>query len=144
MVSSFATRRPSLDLCVFRPRCEHLEALLFGPPLQNVDIDISHSPAFHLELGRLVEIDRVRSNKRRSVVVDDEFLMCAHDSETRPKRETRPIRGRAHHVTTGQIHSERIFVSALFDARVSGRADVIHATEMRTSFFDSSDWLVNN
>ena len=123
---------------------EHLETFFFRPPLQDVDVDIAHTPALHLELGRFVEIYRVAADERGPVIVDDVFFARTANSKSRAERKTRPIRRRAHDVATGQIRSERIFVSAFFDTRVCGRADIIHAPEMRICFFDSSDWLVNN
>lgn len=68
---------------MFGARAEDLKALLLGAPLQNVDVDIAHAPAFHLELGRLVEIDRIRADERGPVIVDDVFLPRAANFKSR-------------------------------------------------------------
>ncbi len=80
---------------------EYFEALLRGAPLQNVNVDIARPPAFHLQLRRLIKIDRTGADKRRPVIVDDKFLPRTTDSKASPERETRPIGGRAHNVTAG-------------------------------------------
>ncbi len=58
---------------MFCPWAQHFETLLLGAPLQNVDVDIAHTPAFHLQLGRLVKIDRAGADQRRPVIVDNKF-----------------------------------------------------------------------
>ena len=86
---------------MFGARTENFETLLFRTPLENVDVDITRAPAFHLQFGRLVEVDRACSNESCSVVIDNEFLSRATDSEPRTEWEHRPIRSRAHHVMPG-------------------------------------------
>ena len=133
-----------LDLRMLHARTEDLETSLFRAPLQNVDIDIARAPAFHLQLGRLIEVDCAGTDQGRSVIVNDIFLSRADDLEASSERETRPIGGRAHDVMSGQVLAEGVLVSAFFQARISRRANVRHAAEMRVCGFDGSDWLVNN
>ena len=125
-------------------RTEDLEAFFLRAPLQNVDIDIAHAPAFHFELGRFVKVDRVRADEGRSIIVDDVLLPRTADSESRSEREPRPVRSRTHDVTSRQVRPERIFASTCFFVIVGGRADVTHAAEMRICSFDGGEWLVNN
>src|SRR6266480_8122146 len=115
---------------MFGAWAEHFKALLLRTPLQNVDVDIAHAPAFHLQLGRLVKIDRAGADQRRSVIVDNKFLSGTDDFKSRPEREARPIGGSAHDMMAGEISAEGISTSAFFDTRVSGRADVRHAAEV--------------
>lgn len=129
---------------MFGARTENFETLLFRTPLENVDVDITRAPAFHLQFGRLVEVDRACSDESCSVVVDNEFLSRATDSEPRTEREYRPIRSRAHHVVAGQIFAERIAHSALFFSRVSGSTNIRHASEMRIGRFDGSQRFLYN
>ena len=86
---------------MFRARAEHFEALLLRTPLQNVDVDIAHTPAFHLQFGRLVKIDRAGADQRRPVIVDNKFFFRVDDSEPGAKRKARPIGGSAHDMTAG-------------------------------------------
>ena len=72
-------------------RAEDLETFLFRAPLQNIDVDIAHAPAFHLQPARFVKIDRIGSDQRRAVIVDDKFLARTDDPEPRSKRKARPI-----------------------------------------------------
>src|SRR4029077_10436197 len=123
---------------MFRAGAEHFETLLFGTPLQNVDVDIAHTPAFHLQLRRLVKIDRAGANQRRSIIVDNKFLSGIDDAKPRPEREARPIRRGAHDVMTREISAEGISASAFFDPRVSGGADIGHATKVRVRGLDSN------
>ena len=80
---------------------QHFETLLLGAPLQNVDVDIAHAPAFHLQLGRLVKIDRAGADQRRSIIVDNKFFFRVDDSEPGAKRKARPIGGGAHDMMAG-------------------------------------------
>jgi hypothetical protein len=38
---------------MFGTRREHLQALYLRTPLQDIDIDVAHTPAFHVETARL-------------------------------------------------------------------------------------------
>src|SRR5258706_10770231 len=99
---------------MFRAGAEDLKTLLLGAPLQNVDIDVAHTPAFHFQLGRFVKIDRAGADQCRSVIVDNKFLSGIDDSKPGPEREARPIRSGAHDVATREISAEGISASALF------------------------------
>src|SRR5437667_3457079 len=93
---------------MFRAWSEHLQALRFGTPLQNVDIDVANAPAFHFEPCGLVKVDGVRADQRRSIIVDDVFVLRSGNLEPRSEREARPIRCSADHVSSGEILAERI------------------------------------
>ena len=67
-------------------------------PLQDIDIDVAHTPAFHVETARLVEIDRFGSHERSAVIVNYVFFVCIGDSKPGAEREARPIGRGAHHV----------------------------------------------
>src|SRR5205085_6402060 len=69
-------------------------------------------------------------------IVDNKFFSSADDLESRAERKPRPIGGGAHHVTAGQIGAEGISTSAFFDACVSGRPDIGHATAVRIRGLD--------
>ena len=86
---------------MFCPWAQHFETLLLGAQLQNVDVDIAHAPAFHLQLGRLVKIDRAGADQRRSISVDNKFFFRVDDSEPGAKRKARPIGGGAHDMMAG-------------------------------------------
>jgi hypothetical protein len=51
------TRDHLSDATMFGPRREHFQALYLRTPLQDIDIDVAYTPAFHVEAARLVEID---------------------------------------------------------------------------------------
>src|SRR6202030_4053933 len=51
------------DTTMFGTRREHFQALYLRTPLQDIDIDVAHTPAFHIETARLVEIDRFGSHE---------------------------------------------------------------------------------
>ena len=115
---------------MFCPWAQHFKTLLLGAQLQNVDVDIAHAPAFHLQLGRLVKIDRAGADQRRPVIVDNKFFFRVDDSEPGTEREARPIGGGAHDMMAGEISAEGISTSAFFDTRVGSRADIGHAAEV--------------
>ena len=123
---------------MFRARAEHFEALLLRTPLQNVDIDVAHTPAFHFQLRRLVKVDCAGADQCRSVIVDNKFLCGIDDSKPGPEREARPIRSGAHEVVTREIGADGISESALFDARVGSCADIFNATKVRIRCLDSN------
>src|SRR5438309_253290 len=123
---------------------QHFETLLLRTPLQNIDVDVAHTPAFHLQLGWLVKVDRAGADQRRSIVVDNVFVFRIGDSKPRAEREARPIGGSAHDTMTGQISAEGISMSAFFDPRVSGRADIRNATKVRIRRRDSSHGFLDN
>jgi len=121
---------------MFGARPQDLEAFLFRAPLQNIDVDDAHAPAFHFQLRGLVEIDCVCADQGRSIIVDDEFFARAADSEARPEREARPIRCRTHNVPAGQIGAEGVANAALFFSSVGRSANIRHSTEMRIGGFN--------
>ena len=74
---------------MFCPWAQHFETLLLGAPLQNVDVDIAHAPAFHLRLGRLVKIDRAGADQRRSIssIINSSFVSTIRNRVPRGKRD---------------------------------------------------------
>src|SRR5205807_5297538 len=96
------------------------------------------------QLGRLVKIDRVCADQRSPIIVDDEFVAGATDSEARTERETRPIRSCAHDMSAGQIFSERIMNAALFFSGVGGGAHVRHSTKMGIGGFYSGQRFLDH
>src|SRR5438874_2620386 len=76
---------------VFAARREHLQALFLRSPLQNIDIDVAHTPTMHVEAARLVKVDRFGSHERSAVIVNYVFFVCSGNSKPRPEWKTRPI-----------------------------------------------------
>src|SRR6266496_6748775 len=109
-------------------RTEDFQTLCLRTPPEDVYIDITHPPAFHLQATRLIQIYRIRPHERGSVVVDYVFLFCIDNAKVRPQRKTRPIGGGAHHAAAGQAEPECIVPSAPFAMRVSRRPHFLHTT----------------
>src|SRR5207237_8881992 len=89
----FLKRRDHASRCLmFCPWAQHFETLLLGAPLQNVDVDIPRAPAFHLQIGRLVTIDRAGADQRLPLIVDNKFFFSVDDSVPAAMREGLSIR----------------------------------------------------
>src|SRR5947208_12008484 len=73
---------------VFAARREHLQALFLRSPLQNIDIDVAHTPTMHVEAARLVKVDRFGSHERSAVIVNYVFFVCSGNSKPRPEWKT--------------------------------------------------------
>jgi hypothetical protein len=106
---------------VFCPGRQNFQALFPGSPLQHININVPHTPALHFQAGWFVQIDRVRSDKSRSVIVDDVFFFRSNNTETGPEWETRPIGGRTPQVLTGETDAERVTNASILSSGVSGR-----------------------
>src|SRR5438132_12637321 len=109
-------------------RTEDFQTLCLRTPLEDVYIDITHPPAFHLQATRLIQIVRIRPHERGPVVVDYVFLFCIDNAKVRPQRKTRSIGGGAHHAAAGQAESVCIWTSAPFALRRSSRSHVLYTT----------------
>jgi hypothetical protein len=110
---------------------EHFQALFRRPPLQNIDIDMANTPAFHLQTSWLVKVDRFRPHQRRAVIVNNEFLLRIDDSKSGAERVTRPVGCGTDHVASGQIHAEGIATAAAFCLGVGGGADMVPSAHVR-------------
>src|SRR4029077_14330541 len=99
-------------LAMFLARLQHLQTPLPRTPFQNIDIDMTHAPTAHLETTRFVEIDRVASNKRGPVIIDDVLFGAADDSEPCAERIARPIGRGAHDTTAGKICTDRVMAAS--------------------------------
>ena len=97
---------------MFRPWRENFQALFVRTPLQNVDINVSDAPTLHLEAGIGEQVDRVCSDERAAVVVDDILLIRADQAKTSAERKTRPIGSRTDDIPAGKVHTNGIVFSA--------------------------------
>jgi len=91
---------------------------------------MTHSPTFHFEAGRLVEIDRIRADERSPIIVDHVFFFCIDNTKPRSERKARPIRGRAHHVVTGKISAEGVVATASFTSGIGSCAHFLHPPQV--------------
>lgn len=105
---------------VFLARRQHFQTSLPRAPLEDIDIDMTHSPPAHFETTRFVEIDRVGPNQRGAVIIDYVLCRATDDAEPRAEWITRPIARRAHDVAAGKMRADRITTTALFSLRVGG------------------------
>ena len=76
-----------LQHAIARRGREHLQALLLGPPLQNIDVHRADAPFSHRQPVGLVKVDRVRADQRRAVIVDLENLVRFDDAKFRAQAE---------------------------------------------------------
>ena len=108
-------------------RFQDFQAFLVGPEFQHFDGHPSGAPLIHDPTGWHVQIDRVRANQGRSIIVHDVRLPGIHNPEFRADRKVGPVRRRAVRGAGVQIRSDRIFrtVAACsgFRSGVSGGFD---------------------
>ena len=106
---------------------EHFQALYLRTPLQDIDIDVAHTPAVHVETARLVEIDRFGSHERSVVVVNYIFFVCIGDSEPGAEREAGPIGSGAHHMVPRKRGADSVVGPTFFGMRIGSGTHFWHA-----------------
>jgi hypothetical protein len=116
-----------LHSTMFAARCEHFQALFLRSPLQDVDIHVADAPAFHIQPGRLVQVNCIGPNKCPPVIVETLFFVCRADAKPGAKRITRPIRRSTHHFATGKTTADCVVASASFTVRVGSSAHARYA-----------------
>ena len=114
------------DRPMFRARRQYLETGFLRPPFQNIDINVADAPTAHLEPAGFVQVDRVGTDQRSTVIVDDIFVFGADDSEVCAQRETRPIGRGAHDMMASQASVQSIMPATSFGMSVGSGADMLH------------------
>src|SRR4029077_21246116 len=103
-------------------RREHFQTLFLRSPLQDVDVHAANAPAFHIQPGRLVQVDCISPNKRPPIIVDNIFLVRRGYAKPRAKWITRPIRCSTHHFATGKATADCVVASASLTVRIGSSA----------------------
>src|SRR5438128_12663476 len=99
-------------------RGEDFQALFLRAPLQNVDVNLTNTPVFHLEPAGFVKIDGVGADQGSAVIIDDIFFIRIGDSESGSERKTRPIGRGAHDVGARKAAIERVAAAASLAMRI--------------------------
>ena len=90
-------------------RREPAQAFLRIAPMHDLDQLLAHAPAIHLTRRRHVEIDRVSSRKRPTVIFHAIELAGGKDAKNRARRPARPIgRGAAVDLAGKVVRQKRL------------------------------------
>ena len=104
--------------------CEHGQTPFVRAPLEDIDINVTHSPTAHLESAGFVKIDGVGADESAPVIIDLKNLLGADDPESGAEGKAGPIRGGAVRVASGKPRTDRVLAAARFTMSVGGGADV--------------------
>jgi len=104
-------------------RLENLQALLIRTHLQEFNCDSPTTPVRHFPTRRHIEIDSIRSNEGRTVIINYIQAIRAHDAKLCSNWKPRPIRCCAIEFSGGQsaINSVALSVSPMCPFRVAIR-----------------------
>jgi len=99
--------------------CEHGQTPFVRAPLEDIDINVTHSPTAHLESAGFVKVDSVGADE-----IELKNLLGADDPESGAEGKAGPIRGGAVRVPSGKARTDRVLAAARFTMSVGGGADV--------------------
>src|SRR6476619_7966639 len=93
------------------PGRQHFDALFIRTPLQNIDIDVTHAPAFHFQSCRLVEVNCVGADQGGAVIIDHIFLGGLHNLESSSEGKARPVGRGAANLPVGKVFANGVAAS---------------------------------
>ena len=122
------------------PGRQHFDAFFIRTPLQNIDIDLPHAPAFHFQSCRLVKVNGAGADQSGTVIIDHIFLGRIHDLESSSEREARPVGRGAPNSTTGKTLANGV-VSSTATTLVDTVRRRAHVYAVRFRSVASYRWL---
>src|SRR4030095_7801374 len=94
------------------PWCQDFDALFIRTPLQNIDVDMAHAPAFHLQTRGFEKIDCAAADQSGAVSMDDKCFGGLHDFEPCSTGEARPSGSSAVNNAAGKTPPHSVTSSA--------------------------------